>query len=137
MNGSATIPVVGSEFAKRNPPVSARAGIQGPHFSSKAAECVPFAVGDSLLFLYPKHPFYGVRSILEPQFIRVDRIVDLIEEPLDSSETDRQPLQIFDRFMIHGTRIDTGANCEFAFSGMQRRMIVSKPLTEEREWAVV
>lgn len=234
MNGNASVPVVGSEFAKLNPPMSARAGmplqvpvylveglprsftdvnearehagheaykrqasvkllqgiialdnfelletieptaqpaagegLQGPHFdpenpaSSKgssprvdevfaeiqesfaaekagtAADRVPFAVGDSLLFLYPRHPFNGVQSILEPHFIRVDRIVDLMEEPLDREEAERQPLKWHDRFMIHGTRIDTGAICEFALCIMrelQTVRVVSNALTKERQW---
>jgi hypothetical protein len=78
-----------------------------------------FTEGDSLLFLYPKYPFHSIAGPLEPHFVTVDRIRDLVLDPLDPIVVERQPLLLRGRYLLIGIHCDTGGRSEFYLDHMQ------------------
>lgn len=98
----------------------------------KASPKPSFDAGQTILFLYPQHPFHGIRSGLEPHFVRVDQIVDLSRDQMTPAEFDEQPLLLRDRYQVIGTAVDSGAPVSFFAKWMEHTQVVPAGLEAER-----
>ena len=91
----------------------------------------PVKTDQIIMFLYPRHPFFGVMSVLEPHLLRVDSIRDLHAEPISKIEVEIQPTLLRGRWLVQGIETHTRAPAEFYTDYMRGIHEIPAELAEE------
>lgn len=80
--------------------------------------------GTCVEFLYPRHNFRAVKSRLELRRIKVDRIRNLRDEPLDPWTRENQPLLRRGRHLVLSLDLDKQLSRAFYWERMRRVRVI-------------
>ncbi len=80
-------------------------------------------------FLYPRHNCPGMASKLEPRRVKVEKVRDLTQQPLDPLTLATAPALNRSRFLVTGTDLDKLAERSFYLDSMQLLPEPSKRFT--------
>lgn len=75
--------------------------------------------GVVVTFFYPAANYANARKRLERRRVRVDRIRDFLEEPLDESTTERNPFLVRSGCLVYGFDLDKLADRAFYSGSME------------------
>ena len=92
----------------------------------------PLQPGYVIVFLYPKHPFVGVRGPLEPHFGRVLCVRDLQSEPPTKIDIKLNPTLVRSRFAVDCVSPGTGAKSTFFTDYMQHLKLLPSDLFDSQ-----
>lgn len=82
--------------------------------------------GRLIRFDYPAHNYHGARQRLEPRRLRIEKIRDLAQQPLEAATCCGDPLLRRGQILVTGVDLDKGAERSFYVESMEQLQAISE-----------